>query len=98
MIDPHRVKGLYMGEKIGAVRVATDHPGTVALDADDPPVFPVADLVLVGQFQLAQEVRRHGILLGRLLHVLDEAGPFPFFQFIQQGGFRLCHNLTSSLI
>ena len=84
MIDPHGVEGLDVRKEIGTIRIAPDDTGAVALDADDTSMLPMADLIFIGKFQLAEKILCHGIFLGSLLHVLDKARPFSFFQFIQK--------------
>ena len=91
VVDPHRVEGLDVRKQVRPVRVAADDPGAVALDADNPPVFPVADAVLVGQLELVDQVRRRRLLFRGLLHVLDVARPGALFELVQKRCFGVRH-------
>jgi hypothetical protein len=45
----------------------------------------------IGKFPMAEDLLCHGELLGRLLHVLHEAGLFSPFQLIHEGRIGFSH-------
>ena len=95
MIDPHGMKGLYVRELFGAVRVPADDARTVTFDSDNASMLPVSDFILIGKLQL-HEVFGHGILLGSLLHVIDKTWPFSPFQLVQKGRIGFSHIFFTS--
>ena len=93
LVDAEGVEMGHVGELLGQVVVAADDPAAVTHHAHDAAVLPVADFLLVGQFELLQEVHCFGPPLCSHLDVLHEARPRPALQLVQQRGFMLCHLL-----
>ena len=66
------------------VTVPTDDTTAISHDAYDAAVLPVADLFNVRSLQKAEElVALLFSLVGHLLDLRDEAGPWALFQLVQ---------------
>src|SRR3990172_6741073 len=85
LVDAAGVELGHVGELGGQVRVAPDDTAAVAHDAYQAAVLPVADMLLVGPLEHAQEVLDHGAA-GFVLDLLDEAGPRPLLEVVEKRG------------
>ena len=88
LVDAHGVEVRHLRELLGDVAVAADHAAAVAQHAHDAAVLPVALFLLVGEFELPQQVVAHRADVAGLPDLRHEARPGTLFQFVQQRRLR----------
>ncbi len=89
LVDADGVEVGDIGELLADIAVAPDDSAAITEHPDQPTVFPMPLFLLVGKLQLAEEILSAGAGLASRLDFLDEAGPGPFFEFVEQFGFWL---------
>jgi len=89
LVNAHGVEVSDLRELFPDIAVAADHAAAVSQNSNQATMFPVALLLLVGQFQLPKQVFGAVAGFAGCLDFPDETGPRAFLQLIQQFCFRL---------